>query len=730
MRQGSESAQDKSDRTFEHVDDLPSRATIIETLESLGKPSGMRALANALKVTGKPALNALKRRVNAMQRDGQLVIVRGRRLAIPKRLDLIDGHIVAHRDGYAFVQPDGGGDDIYLAPREAHQAFHGDRVLVRIAGHDRRNRPYGNLVEIVERANLTLVGRYQVEGGVAFVEPDSPNIHQDILIPAGAESDAEPGQVVLVTVEQQPKRRSPAVGRVVEVLGDHLAAGMEIEIATRKFHLPTDWSASVESQIADYSEQTIADAGKRRDLTRLPLVTIDGEDARDFDDAVHARQTDDGFVLTVAIADVAHYVTSGTPLDLEAFERGTSVYFPNRVIPMLPEVLSNNLCSLVPGENRLALVCEIKLSADGEVQNSRFFEAVIRSHQRLVYEQVQAAQDGDADARSELTPEVLENVSTLYKLFWLLDEKRRARGALEIETAEAVFSFDDNRKIEAIASRSRVDAHRVIEVCMITANVAAAEFLLQHESPALFRVHDEPDAEKIEALRDTLNQLGLDFPVADEVHIRDFYAVLEQARERDDHHLVETLILRSQKLAQYSETNRGHFGLGLEAYAHFTSPIRRYPDLFVHRQVKRILRREALEISVETTELANQCSRTERRAEEASRDVVKWLKCEFMQDKIGQQYSATITGVAEFGVFAELDDVFVEGLLHVSELPGDYYRFNAARHQLKGEGGGVQYRLGNRIEVVVARVDLDERRIDFALPKATSKTRSKRRRRG
>lgn len=716
MRKRQVNHADGGDEPIIIVDDLPSRAEILGALETLGKPSGLRAIADHLHVSGKPALNALKRRMGAMRRDGQLITVRGGRFAIPDRLDLISGTIIAHPDGYAFVQPDRGGDDIYLAPREAHQVFHDDQVLVRVAGHDRRGRPYGNVAEVTERGHDTVVGRFLMEGGVGYLEPDDHRIHQEVVIPESGRNGAAPGVIVSAVIEQYPRRRSPAIGRITEILGEHLAPGMEIEIALRNYQLPVEWSENTQAELGRLGPLTEAECGGRLDLRHLPMVTIDGEDARDFDDAVYARETEKGFVLTVAIADVGHYVAAGTALDDDAELRGTSVYFPNQVVPMLPERLSNDLCSLVPGEDRPALVCEINLDRTGEIGRSRFHEAVIRSHHRFTYEEVQALADGASRDESGPPASVVENVNTLYKVFDALDQARRARGALEIDVAEPQIIFDAGRKIRTIAARQRCDAHRLIEVCMIAANVAAAEFLMRHQAPTLFRVHDEPDDERIDGLRQVLNELGVRFDVTDgAVTPLDLMSVLALARERDDQHLIETLVLRSQKLAVYSEENRGHFGLGLEAYCHFTSPIRRYPDLLVHRQIKAILNRSA-RTSDDMAELASHCSRTERRAEEATRDVIKWLKCEFMQDRIGEKFAATISGVAEFGLFVELDGVFVEGLLHVSELPGDYYRFDAGRHVLKGHGSGNSFRLGQSIEVMVARVDLDQRRIDFSWP--------------
>jgi len=701
---------------FEHVDDLPSRTAIADALAEIAQPGDLIELARHLAVNGEAARAALERRVRAMTRDGQLVETRAGRFGLAERMELIPGRVLAHRDGYAFVRPERGGDDIYLAPREAQRTLHGDKVLVRVAGLDRRNRPYGHLVEILERAHERIVGRYFRDRGFGFVVPDNRHLHQDVLIPADAAGDAHDGQIVVAVIEQQPERHTQPVGRVVEILGEHMAPGMEIEIAIRSYNLPCEWPAEVTRAAAEIPVAPTADEiARRRDLRELPLVTIDGADARDFDDALFARRTAHGFMLYVAIADVAHYVRPDAALDAEAVRRGTSVYFPDRVIPMLPEALSNGICSLVPDEERLALVCEMSIDNSGEVRRSRFYDAVIRSHARLIYTDLQRWHDGELAVLRGVDEAVADSLTTLYDLYAALRTAREARGALDIDTVEPRFHFDERGKIASVEATRRVDAHRLVEECMIAANVAAARYLLRRKQPALYRVHDAPAADKVEDLEKFLRELGLSARFGSDVDVKTFAVALDAARERPDRRLIETVLLRSLKLAVYSAENTGHFGLALDAYTHFTSPIRRYPDLVVHRALKATLAGGSSLEDAALAELGAHCSMCERRADEATRDAVAWLKCEFMQDKVGDEFTGIIAGVAEFGIFVELDDIFVEGLVHVTELPGDYYQYDAVQHVLRGRARGLEFHIGKSVTVRVARVDLDERKIDFML---------------
>ncbi len=724
-RRASSPIKNKSSRSererepvHQHVEDLPSRVAIMQALEDLASPRRLDEIATHLGVHGRAALGALERRVLAMTRDGQLIQNRAECFGLASRMDLVAGRVLSHRDGFAFVRPDKGGDDLYLAEREARRTLHGDKVLVRLAGYDQRGRPYGNLVEVLERANTLIVGRYFHDRGIGVVVPDNKHINQDVLIPEGASLGARDGQIVVATIEQQPDQRSQPIGRVSEVLGEHMAPGMEIEIAIRSHGLPAEWPQAVLDEAAAIpTEVRAADHAARRDLRELPLVTIDGADARDFDDAVFARRTAKGFVLYVAIADVSHYVQAGSALDREALHRGTSVYFPDRVIPMLPEKLSNGICSLNPGVERLALVCELHIDASGDVRRAQFYPAVFRSHARLIYEKVEDWYRGARDVPLADSSAVAANVVCLYELYEVLRQRREVRGALDIDTVEPRFIYGVNGKIDRAEARSRCDAHKLIEECIIAANVAAARFLLKRKQPGMYRVHEAPAAEKIEALGQFLRELGLSFSLGSDPEPADFAAILLAARERLDKRLIDTVLLRSLKLAVYSEENHGHFGLALEAYTHFTSPIRRYPDLTVHRALKAALLEEPVgdDAQQRMAELASQCSMTERRADEATRDAVSWLKCEFMQDKVGDQFAGIVSGVAEFGVFVELDQIFVEGLVHVTELPGDYYQYDAARHALRGRASGREFSIGQAVLVRVTRVNLDERKIDFRL---------------
>ena len=699
---------------------IPTREVLTRYLEGATAPANIREIANALDVTEKAALVGLRRRLKAMARDGQVLHTRGNRFGIAQRMELLPGRVLGHPDGFAFVRPDAGEADIYLSHREARNVLHGDRVLARVAGFDKRERPYGTVVEVLERANAEVVGRYYRERGVGFVTPDNRRISQDIVIPKAGKK-AKTGQFVVVKIQQQPDGRRQPIGEIVEILGDHMAPGMEIDVAIRTYELPVEWSDKVldETQriASSVSEEMFAG---RRDLRKQAFVTIDGADARDFDDAVFCKKTKAGYTLFVAIADVAHYVKEGTALDGEARERGTSVYFPNNVIPMLPEALSNGICSLNPDVDRLVMVCEMGFDERGERTKYRFYNAVIQSHARLTYDEVASWLAQDTEPKKGTVP---FHVSTLFSLYQLLRTRRQLRGALDFESQEPYFIFDEQRKIERIESRERNDAHRMIEESMIAANVAAAADLLKHSRAALFRNHDRPDAERLSSLREYLQGVGLSLGGGEQPTALDFAHTLADAAGRKDQHLIETILLRGQKLAEYSAENRGHFGLALEAYAHFTSPIRRYPDLLVHRALKqRIARRQQRAGYLERVVAHGQhCSTTERRAEEATRDVVAWLKCEYMEDKVGQTFSGVISGVTSFGMFVEIDDIFVEGLVHVSGLPRDYYEFDPVSHSLIGRASGRRFNIGQTLSVVVARVSLDDRKIDFTLVEKSSR---------
>lgn len=702
--------------------EIPTRASISRYLESATSPLGLREIASGLEVTEKAGVVGLRRRLKAMSRDGQVLHTRGNRFGIAKRMELIAGTVLGHPDGFAFVRPDEGDADIFLSQREANHVLHRDRVLVRIGGFDKRDRPYGDVVEVLERANVEVVGRYFRERGVGFVTPDNSRINQNILITKKPRT-AKNGQFVVARITQQPDKKRQPIGEIVEVLGDHLAPGMEIDVAIRTHNLPADWPPAVLKQADAFPLVVEGEFPKeRKDLTDKPFVTIDGADARDFDDAVFCRKSKDGYTLYVAIADVAHYVTPGSALDIEARNRGTSVYFPNNVIPMLPEVLSNGLCSLNPEVDRLALVCEMRFDASGVNTRARFYNAIINSHARLTYDEVgQWLLSTETPRRNSLE----YHVANLHELYQHLKARRIERGALDFDSQEPYFIFDAERKIERIEARQRNDAHKMIEESMIAANVAAASELLTHNYAALYRDHNRPDPERLSAVREFLRGVGLDLGGGDEPSALDFARTLSSAVGRPDKHLIETILLRGQKLAEYRAENSGHFGLALDAYAHFTSPIRRYPDLVVHRALKARIarRRQAPEVVEEVALLGPHCSMTERRADDATRDVVAWLKCEYMQDKVGEVFSGVISSVTSFGIFVELDDIFIEGLIHITALPRDYYEFDPVRHTLKGRAAGREFIIGQALEVSVARVNLDDRKIDFSITEKPVKRR-------
>jgi len=693
---------------------VPSREHIIGYLEDIGCPVGQRDLEEALGIEDPSKIEVFSFRLRAMERDGQLMRNRRGRFTLVDRLSLIKGTVRGHREGYGLVLPDDGGDDIFLAPWQMRAVFHGDRVLVRVSGEVHRGRREGVIIEIIEHAIERVVGRYFEENGARFVSPESRHITQDILIPDGAQKNAEHGQFVQIAITQYPTKRRQALGEVMEVLGDHMAPGLEVEIAIRSYDLPFEWSSDVKREIQKFSKEVSkADKEGRRDLAELPFVTIDGEDAKDFDDAVYCHALKKGWRLYVAIADVGHYISTGSALDSEAYHRGNSVYFPNRVIPMLPEKISNGLCSLMPNVDRLAMVCEMEISQAGKLEKYRFYQAVIHSHARLTYSQVNKMILGEANKKS-LLPEIMD----LYGLYKKLIEQRKKRGALEFETTETRIIFDETLKIEEIVPQIRNEAHKIIEECMLLANVSTASFLQDHKMPTLYRVHKGPNPLKLAALREFVQGLGLTLGGGDEPRPLDYAGLLEKIKARPDEKVLNMMLLRSLSQAQYTPEKAGHFGLAYDVYVHFTSPIRRYPDLLVHRAIAHILQHEKTKgekFLVDLKSAGEQCSKTERRADEATRDVVDWLKCEYMVDKVGQEFEGTISSVTSFGIFTELKDIYVEGLTHISDLSEDYYTFDPARSCLQGRKRKNCYCIGDSVRILVARVDLDNRYIDFQL---------------
>jgi ribonuclease R len=665
----------------------------------------------------------VSRRLSAMVRDGQLVQNRrGGYLPVDEK-HLIRGHVIAHADGFGFLVPDEGGDDLFLSGKQMRGVLHGDHAVATVAGVDRRGRREGSIVSVVERANTTLIGRLFDDEGIAYVVPDNKRITQNILIPADMFAGASPGQIVKVEITSQPTKRRQMVGKVTDIIGDHMAPGMEIEIEIHNHGIPYEFADAVIQQ-ADSFGDSVKESDKqgRLDLRGLPLVTIDGEDARDFDDAVfcdpRAESKGGGWKLVVAIADVAHYVDIGSTLDEEAYERATSVYFPGRVVPMLPEAISNGLCSINPDVDRLCMACEMVVNKQGQIESYDFKEAVMRSHARLTYTQVaQALEDNSSGI---ISADVYPHIVNLNDMYRSLDAARRARGTIEFDTTESVINFTSDKRIDSIRPSVRNDAHKIIEECMISANVCAARFIAKSKYPCLYRVHEDPSDEKIEDLRGFLSDLDLKLGAPSrKIESYDYATLSEEIKQRDDYHMIQTLMLRSMKQAIYKSENDGHFGLALTHYAHFTSPIRRYPDLLVHRAIKHIVRKRKKSDYMYSPDrmmlMGEHCSFNERRANEATRDAEFALKCEYMLDKIGQSFDAHVTGVVGFGLFVELNEHFVEGLIHITNLPKDYYVFDPKAHQLVGENRGIQFGLNDKIRIRVARVDMDDRKIDFEL---------------
>ncbi|MEZ0139737.1 MAG: ribonuclease R [Candidatus Reddybacter sp.] len=734
---------------------IPSREFILKHLEASVGPLTHEELCAVFELDNADAIEALRRRLGAMERDGQAVRNRRGGYGPLDKMNLIKGRVSGHPEGFGFVISPTKDGDVFLSSRQMRRVFDGDEVVVRITGTDRKGRSEGAIVEVVERRTQQLVGRYFTENGIHFVRPDNPRISQDVLLVADGTGGAEPGQIVVATITQQPDRRHQAAGRVSSVLGEHFAPGLEIDIAIHNFSIPNAWSDALEKEVEGISSEVLeADKGLRVDLRNLPLVTIDGEDARDFDDAVFCQPASrNGWTLYVAIADVSHYVKPGSELDLEAYERGNSVYFPGQVVPMLPEKLSNGLCSLQPAVDRLCMVCEMRIDASGKVMRFRFYEAVMHSRARLTYTQVASMieQRGDADSgvRKQFSP-IVKHVDHLHDLYRALRERRDVRGAIDFETTETRILFDAERKIEKIIPTDRTEAHRLIEECMLSANVCAATLLEKSKLPALYRVHEVPKEEKLDNLREFLGEIGLSLPGGDAPSPLDYQFVLSQVADRPDAAVIQSVMLRSMRQAVYQDDNKGHFGLNYEAYSHFTSPIRRYADLLVHRAIRGLLRSkkrvahlnrvEGAELwpltqsypysAEKISEAGSHCSMTERRADDATRSVDSWLKCQYLVEHVGNEFSGVVTSVTGFGLFVQLDELFIEGLVHITGLPRDYYNFEAAHHRLVGERTRRVFRLGDRLSVIVTRVDVDERKIDFDLVDAAADDHPSGKRRG
>ncbi|MGQ8366968.1 ribonuclease R [Glaciecola sp. 1036] len=717
---------------------VASREHLMTVLAKAKKSLSFLEICQLVDANDESSRVGIQRRLRAMEREGQVKFTREKKYQLQRQEELVKGKVIGHRDGYGFLKHSLTEKDYFIPVHQMASLLHDDIVEGITLGEDRRGRTEFRVNRVVEPRKDPIVGRFYTEYGTSLVIPDDNRICHEIVIPPDCDMQAKQGSVVVVVITQRPRRHINAIGKIVEVLGEHMAPGMEIETAVRNFDIPHVWPKSVLSSVEQLTEEVAEEAKQGRiDLRQLPLVTIDGEDARDFDDAVYCRPLEEGgFQLWVAIADVSSYVRPGTALDTEAIKRGNSVYFPEQVIPMLPEVLSNGLCSLNPQVDRLCMVCEMTIDARGQIGEFQFYQAVMCSHARLTYNKVWQILEGD-EAMRERYSTLVPDLENLYDLFKVLKVARAGRGAIEFETQETKFVFNAQRKIEHIVPLVRNDAHKVIEECMIAANVCAARYIEDNHAEALFRVHDSPDEDRLSTFKQYLREIGVPVTFSDSPQPQDFTQVINKTKQRPDSELIQTMLLRSMKQAIYDGANIGHFGLSLHAYAHFTSPIRRYPDLVVHRAIKAIIdKQQGQKITTgakayteeEIEQLGEQCSMTERRADDATRDVADWLKCEFMLAHIGDVFEGVVASVTNFGLFVRLTEYHIDGLIHITSLASDYYHYDDVKQCLVGEHTGLTYRLGDPLVVRVAAVNLDERKIDLILkdqPAGAKKTKSK-----
>ncbi|MDN2482224.1 ribonuclease R [Vibrio agarivorans] len=731
---------DRESQNYENP--VPSREFILEFLERAGVPMNRNDLFDALELNGEEQYEGLRRRLRAMERDGQLVFTRRQCYALPDKLEMVKGYVIGHKDGHGWVRPEGSvgkDNDVVLPHHQMKNLIHGDFVLVQPTDNSKRGRREGRLVRVLEERNTQIVGRFFLEYGYSYVVPDDSRISQDILIPNEHKAGARMGNVVVIEITDRGTRSRGMTGKVVEVLGENMAPGMETQIAIRTHQIPHEWPQEVDKQISGLGEEVPEEAKVGRvDLRELPLVTIDGEDARDFDDAVYCEaKKSGGWRLWVAIADVSYYVRPDTALDKEAVERGNSVYFPSQVVPMLPEVLSNGLCSLNPQVDRLCMVCEMTISSTGKLSGYKHYEAVMNSHARLTYNKVNAILEGDEELGARYEP-LIPHLQELHKMYKVLKQARDNRGAIEFETIETKFIFNAERKIDRIEPVIRNDAHKIIEECMILANIASASLVEKAKEPALYRIHESPGELKLQGFRDFLGELGLELKGGLEPSPTDYAELVHKISERQDKELIQTMLLRSLKQAVYNADNAGHFGLALKRYAHFTSPIRRYPDLLLHRAIKYLIAKQAgtnkdrwtptggFHYSFDDMDVfGEQCSMTERRADDATREVADWLKCEYMQDHVGEELEGVIANVTSFGFFVRLTDLHIDGLVHISNLANDYYQYDPIGQRLIGESFGLIYRLGDAVKVKVLSVNLNDKQIDFELVETSRKLRGK-----
>lgn len=711
---------------------LPSREFILLWLEEQGKLLTFPQIVKAFNMSEARG-DLLHYRIKAMIAAGQLMRNRQGFIGVSHKMDLVSGYVIAHPEGYGFLNVEGDIDDGFIPPQYMRELMHGDKILARIKHVDGQGRKDYVPVEILQRGQKRVVGKLLNNQGIFSVIPENRRLTQPIMIPKAALGDAVANQIVLAEITAYPSKHQQAIGTIVKVLGDEMAAGLEVAIAIENYNIPNHFSDAVRAQIEKMPDALQeADYVDRLDLRHLPMVTIDGISARDFDDALYAEKRGENYRLFVAIADVSYYVKPDSPLDEEAYARGTSVYFPDRVVPMLPEKLSNGLCSLNPHVDRLCLVCELTITPSGQIKNSKFHQAVIQSHARLTYETVEKILFLQDPLMQESFAQLRAPLEDLRAVYQILRTAREKRQAIRFDFKEAEFLFDSEGKIESIQARKELESYQLIEECMVIANVAAAKFLQKHKLIGLYRVHDKPSAERFEKVFNYFAKLGFKTPSFDTVTVEHFAHLLKKAEGRQDRALLEKMILRSLPQALYSSENRGHFALALSHYAHFTSPIRRYPDLLVHRAIRHCLQEESSEVSLysleKMDEMAKHCSMTERRADDASRDAMDFLKCEFMSHRIGDEFFGEISSVTSFGLFITLDEFFIDGLVHVSTLPSDYYHYDADNVRLLGERSGHSYQLMDKVRIRVVQVNIEDKKIDFELLEHQGKKLNKKKR--
>jgi ribonuclease R len=700
---------------------VASRDYLLQLINDEKVPVSHEHIAEKLQYEDEDSIEAVRRRLRAMARDGQIFRNRRGGYLSFNHMDLEKGVVQTHPDGFGFLKPESGGKDIFLAERQMRKLMNGDKAAVKVSGYDkRRDRSEGELISVLERAHQSVVGRYHREGGIDFLIPDDKRLTRDILLNRDIGHTAKPGDIAVVRITDYPTQHNQPIGIIESVLGQDNAPGMEVTIALNTHSIPHHWNEEVKAEIKDFTHQVEeSDKQGRKDFRNLPFVTIDGSDARDFDDAVYCEPVDKGFRLYVAIADVAHYVKTGTALNQEAIDRGTSVYFPGEVVPMLPEVLSNGLCSLNPDVDRLCMVCCMDISENGVIERHDFFEAIIHSHARLIYDDVAAVIFDNKEEGAPALQRVRGDLENLKTVYLALAKARKKRHAIEFDTNEVIFIYNEQRKIETIEPIVRNQAHLLIEECMIAANISAARLLKKNKIPTLYRNHEGPNADKLPNLAEFLLGFGISF-TAEKPTPTDYAKIIEQIKPLPEFSMIQTVVLRSMLQANYSpDIKVGHFGLALKDYAHFTSPIRRYPDLLVHRGIKQWIRHgsnNGFEYDLAAiTALGESCSRNERRADDATRDASDWLKCEFLQKRIGQQFSGTVSGVTSFGLFVQLEELMIDGLVHITSLKRDYYHYDPVRHRLVGESSNRSYQLGDRLDIHIVGVNMEEKKIDFDL---------------